>query len=320
MMFNHLLFFKRHWLIIIACWLMAGTFYAYAQQKDAPSDQQINDFSLAGYGNQGKKTWEISGKSADIFDEVVKLKDITGNLYGKDNIKLTSDKGDFNKTEGKVHLEQNVVVTTTSGAKLTTDSLDWDRKNQIVTTPDQVNIERENILTTGVGAKGNTALKQVSLQKDVSVEIKPEETGKPGEIKDKVVVTCDGPLEFDYEKNIANFNNNVKVDRDGSQIYCDIMDIYFLKKQKVKDGEVKEKEENKEEKKEEKSDDSMGSMGNMQVDRLVCRGNVKIVRGDNVSYSQEAIYTALDKKITLTGRPKLILYSTSNEDTVYGMK
>ncbi|MBM3245689.1 MAG: LPS export ABC transporter periplasmic protein LptC, partial [Candidatus Omnitrophica bacterium] len=102
-----------------------------AEEQSAESDQQISDFSLAGYGEQGKKTWELSGKSADIFDEVVKLKDITGNLYGKDeDIKLTSDKGDFNKTEGKIFLEDNVVITTTSGAKLTTDSLEWDRKKQ----------------------------------------------------------------------------------------------------------------------------------------------------------------------------------------------
>ena len=110
------------------------------------SDQQINDFSLAGYGDRGKKTWDIAGKTADIFADKIKLKQITGNMYGDENIRLTADKGDFNKAEGKVHLEQDVVITTESGAKLTTDSLDWDRKNDVVATPDKVNIVRDNMI------------------------------------------------------------------------------------------------------------------------------------------------------------------------------
>ena len=75
------------------------------------SDQQINDFSLAGYGDRGKKSWDIAGKSADIFQEEVKLKDVDGNLYGKDeNVNLTAKTGNFNKKDGKVHLEKDVVI------------------------------------------------------------------------------------------------------------------------------------------------------------------------------------------------------------------
>jgi len=302
MMFKKWIFF----LII----LFTGTCVSLAkEQAPQESDQQINDFSLAGYGEKGKKTWELSGKSADIFTDVVKLKDITGNLYGDEKIKLTSDKGDFNKAEGKIHLEKNVVITTETGAKLTTNSLDWDRKKQFVSTKDIVNIERENMITQALGASGNPSLKQVNLEKDVTVELKPEvKANGESSAEDKVVVTCDGPLEVDYEKNIAIFKNNVKVDRDNSQIYCDIMNIYFLKS-----GQAKEKEEKP-------ADPSKPAafMGNTKIDKLVCRGNVRIIRGNNTSYSDEAIYSALDKKITLSGRPKLILYSEGLKDAPLG--
>lgn len=276
------------------------------EQAPQQSDQQIDDFSLAGYGEQGKKTWELFGKSADIFGEVIKLKDITGNLYGsQENIKLTSDKGDFNKAEGKVHLEENVVITTTSGAKLTTNSLDWDRKNQQVNTKDVVNIERENMLAIATGASGAPNLNKVNLEKDVTVEIFPAEKGKTKDaaIKEKIVITCDGPLQIDYEKNVAVFNNNVKVDREGSQIYCDKMDVYFLKSSDKKQDTVKIPDE---------ANQAPSFMSNTSIDKLICRGNVKIVRGENISYSDEAVYSALDKKITLTGRPKLILYSSED--------
>lgn len=276
------------------------------EQPPEQSDQQIDDFSLAGYGEQGKKTWELFGKTADIFGEVIKLKSITGNLYGRqENIKLTSDRGDFNKAEGKVHLEENVVITTTSGAKLTTNSLDWDRKNQQVNTKDVVNIERENMFSTATGASGAPNLNKVDLEKDVTVEIFPaeKEKTKDAAVKEKIVITCDGPLQIDYEKNVAVFNNNVKVDREGSQIYCDKMDVYFLKSSDKKQEEVKIPDE---------ADPSPSFMSNTSIDKLVCRGNVKIVRGENISYSDEASYSAQDKKITLTGRPKLILYSSED--------
>jgi len=291
-------------LIIIFAFLISYPSFAAAQQAPQESDQQISDFSLAGYGDKGKKSWELSGKSADIFSDVVKLKDITGNLYGKEeDIKLTSDNGDFNKAEGKIHLENNVVITTTSGAKLTTDSLDWDRKNSVVSTQDLVNIVRDNMVASGQGARGETNLKKVNLQKDVKVKLVPEGKGKDEAeaARENIVITCDGPMEIDYERNIAVFTNNVKVDRQDSVIYCDTMDVYFLKSA--------EKKEAAQEKEGEKSA-AAGFMSDTSIDRIICRGNVRIVRGENVSYSEEAIYTAKDKKITLTGRPKLVLYST----------
>jgi LPS export ABC transporter protein LptC len=143
--------FKRFILFIGLINLAAATnLYAKAETV-TESDQQISDFSLAGYGEKGKKSWDISGKSADIFTEEVKLKEVVGNMYGKEeDMRLIADKGDFNKVNGKVHLEQNVVITTSSGTKLTTDSLDWDRKNQLVTTRDPVNIQRQDMVVDAV--------------------------------------------------------------------------------------------------------------------------------------------------------------------------
>ena len=48
---------------------------------------------------------------------------------------------------------------------------------------------------------------------------------------------------------------------------------------------------------------------NKKVIRIRSTGNVKIVKGENTSYSDEAVYSAVDKKMTLTGRPRLVIYS-----------
>lgn len=264
------------------------------------SDQQVSDFSLAGYEDKGKKSWDISGKSADIFDNIVKLKEVSGNLYGKEeNVNLTSKTGDFNKDDGRVHLEKDVVITTSKGAKLTTNSMDWDRKNQLVTTPDRVNIEKANMNITAIGAHGEPDLKKVSLTKDVRLDINPSTALTKSDdidVKEKITVTCDGSLTIDYEKNIATFNENVKVERPDLIITSDIMDLYFIAKKTERL----------------KTDKTPEIMGNNSIDKIVARGNVKIVRGENTSFSEEAIYNATDKKIVLSGKPRLVFYSTED--------
>ena len=112
-------------------------------------------------------------------------------------------------------------------------------------------------------------------------------------MENKIVITCDGPLDVEYEKNVATFRNNVKVDRGDNQIYCDRLDVYFIMKKDALPAPTA---------------DASNLMGG-KIDKIVAKGNVKIVRGENVSYSEEATYSALDKKIILSGRPKLVIYS-----------
>lgn len=285
---------KRGTLVLLSTFLIVSSLKAKSQNT-TESDQQISDFFLSGFGEKGKKTWDLSGKSADIFTDTVKLKDIVSHLYREEEqIELTADKGDFDKQKGSVHLEDNVVITTSSGARLTTHSLDWDRKNQLVTTKDKVFVERENMTTAAQGAVAEPGLNKVRLEKDVTVSINPATSEgrnltEPGTDRNKIIITCDGPLVIDYAQNIAHFFKNVKVDRNDSQIYSDTMDVYFV---------VNSKE----------ADAVMGG----KIEKIIARGNVKIIRGQNSSYSDEAVYDAKTSKITLSGTPKLVIYSTED--------
>lgn len=290
---------------ISALFLSCGT-PLYALDSGAlESAQQINEFSLAGYGEKGKKTWDLSANSADIFDNIVKLKEITGNLYGEDeDIALTARKGDFDKVNSRVHLEEKVVITSSGGARLTTDSLDWDRKEHIVSTDELVSIEKGNMVTSGRGARGNTDLRRVDLKEDVKVEITQEDTDAKAKKAggEKITITCDGTLQIDYEKNVAVFNKNVKVVRQDLEIDSDTMEVYFIPSSKDGKGGSSVPQEKA------VGDMTAAAMGS-SIDRIVARGNVRIVRGENVSYSDEAMYKSLDKKITLLGKPRLIIYS-----------
>lgn len=285
--------------LVCLTFLTAG---AFGQQKATESDQQLTDFSLSGFGEKGKKNWDLSGKSANILSDTVKLNNIVGNLYGEEeNIKLTADKGDFNKANGKIHLEQNVLIATSSGAKLTTRSLNWDRKNQVVTTKDEVNIERQNIVATAQGANGQLDLNKLNLEKDVLVNINPtaEQSDAKEAVKTKISISCEGPLEIDYQKNIATFNKKVKVDTKDAIIYSDVMEVSFMQSGQDKASNIN------------------NPMGN-QVDKIKAIGNVTIIQGENISQSDEATYSAKNGKITLSGKPKLVIYTPSQENKPFG--
>lgn len=254
------------------------------------SDQQVLEFELSGSDNKGKKTWDVEGKSADIFVNTVKLNDIVARVYGEeDNVRLTADGGVYDKQEGKVHLQDNVVMTTDSGAKLLTDSLDWDQVTRKVTTPDDVDIRRQNLKVVGRGAEAEPDLKKVKLAENVQVDIQDADFSFAAEAPDKAVsqdkqpitITCDGALNVDYEKQIAIFSDNVKVVHSQGEMYADKMTVSFDAKGKT-------------------------------IDRVDCEGDVKIVNGENTTYSEKAVYTAKDKKVVLTGRPRLVIYSDSS--------
>lgn len=245
-------------------------------EAEEASSQQFLDFNLSGYGEGGKKTWAIQGQSADIFENVVKLDNIKADSFGQqEQMQLTAKKGSLDKQSGNMHLEEDVVATTQSGAKMTTDSLDWQRSTNLVTTKDKVRIEKENMTAVGKGAQAQINLNLAKLEKDVTVNIATDPKNPEGTT---VVITCDGPLNVDYQNEMGIFRNNVVATDKEGKIYTDMMRVYFDFKAKA-------------------------------IKKIICVGHVKIIKGENTSYSEQAIYTAADKKLLLIGKPKLVLYA-----------
>jgi LPS export ABC transporter protein LptC len=179
--------------------------------------QRINKFSVEGYTEGGKKSWEIEGESADIVENVVKLDNVKAKAYGEEQeLDLKSNKGEYDKKEGIVRLEEDVVVTSSQGAKITTQSLLWDAQKEAVTTPEEVRIEKDSLVCQGKGASAFPDAKTVKVNAQVKVEIEP-----------KTTITSSGPLELDYERNICVFYDNVEVDDERGSMFADRMEVYF---------------------------------------------------------------------------------------------
>ncbi|MEA3328272.1 MAG: LPS export ABC transporter periplasmic protein LptC [Candidatus Omnitrophota bacterium] len=239
--------------------------------------QEVSTFLLSGYSTAGAKEWEVKGDSAKIFTATneIKLDNMTAKVWTEDNkcMALSSDIGTFDQATENARFKKNVVVTDESGTELRTDYLDWHPKGQggnklqLIKTDAYVEIEKENLKAEGVGLRAKHQLNNVQLNKEVEVSIKG---------KQKIVITCDGPLELDYKDSIAHFSENVKVDSERGELFADKMDVFIDKQKK-------------------------------SITKIVCTGNVKIKQEENITFSQKAVYFAEQGKVILLGKPRLVI-------------
>ncbi len=262
---------------------------AQEELAEAP-DEMLSSFTVSGYTKGGKKQWDLEGTSADIMTEVIELTNVTSKVYGdQTNMTIVADRGSLSRVDNNVHLEDNVMATTDDGATLSADYLDWDAQNQKITSEGPVQITRGAMEACGRGIVGQPLLNLVQLKEEVTVRLSMDTSADASAL---TVITCDGSLEVEYENNLAIFQNNVKVKDERGEIFADKMDVYFSA-QSEKGKQVE-------------------GMAGMGIEKVEAFGNVEIHHGGNSTYSQKAVYDTETGKLTLTGRPKLVIYSTES--------
>ena len=203
---------------------------------------KVLSFNLEGLSDKGTKKWDVKGESAEAMSETqVQLNNIVAKSYGEESeATITADHGIYDKAQNNVCLDTNVKATI------------------------------EN--TQGGGGDFIDFSGQMASQGAKKDQSKPDKNTKK-----RTVITCDGDVKFEYEKNRAYFNKNVKVATDDGDIEADKITLNL--------DEVTRK-----------------------VKEIIAEGNVKITKGENITYSDTATYVEADKKVILTGRPKIVIY------------
>lgn len=168
----------------------------------------------------------------------------------------------------------------------------WDVKGQSAEAVTEDQVKLNNITASSYGKDAQTTItadaglydktkNNVHLEQNVKAVI--EDMGKSAVTpaqkpkKTKTVITCDAEVEFNYEKNEGYFNKNVHVVNDEGMIDADRITIYLDHTTKT-------------------------------IKTIVADGNVRIQRGENTTFSDKATYIEADKKIVLSGQPRLVIY------------
>jgi LPS export ABC transporter protein LptC/lipopolysaccharide transport protein LptA len=237
------------------------------------SQQKFEGFNLEGYADNGEKAWDVNGDSADFVGPKIKISNVVGNSYGKQPMNVTADTGYIDQASGDMRLEKDVVITHQDGGQLLTDSLDWNKKADLVTTPDNVMIVDDQITVTGKGLEAQPGLKTAKINEDVIVKVKTDPELKNSKT---VTITSDGPMVINQAEGVAVFKDNVIAIQEDKTLKADRMEVYLNKDAN-------------------------------QINEIVCIGNVVIVQGENKSFADRAVYNAVQQKLTLSGRPKLIM-------------
>jgi LPS export ABC transporter protein LptC len=238
--------------------------------------QQLQNFNLNGYSNTGEKAWDVNGTKANITDTNIQITNVDANYYGKQQANLKADHGTIDKTNGNVHLQDNVVITSMDrNTKMTTDVLDYNRNKDLVSTQDPVKIVDPQGVVTGMGMTAHPNLKKARINKNVKATMHTQPDGDP---EDQVItITSDGPMQMNQATMYAIFIDHViAVDNStGRELHCDKMEVWF-------------------------------NQATKKIKKAICTGHVKAIQGPDVSIADKMIYDGDTQLLTMIGRPKIV--------------
>ena len=263
--------------------------------SDPTADQRMSGFTLTGYEDSGAKRWELSGQGASIDGQIVTIHhpDAVGYQPGR-TAYLTASAAQVRQPDRHVRLEHDVTIHTSDGLWFTAPVLHWIPDQDQVATDTPVRIETDHMLVRGRGARGETQLKHATIFSDIELVLNPSEheregagalsgsSGAPAGGRRQVTITCDGPLSFDYENNIATFERNVHVQDPNGDLYADTLIAYL-----------------------------QAATHTIRYAEAV--GHVRIHQHQNTALSDRAVYEPAIGKITLAGKPSLLVYPAQDD-------
>lgn len=248
---------------------------------DPNATQQMSAFTLTGYQEDGSKRWQLNGEGASVTDNVVTV--LHPNAVGFDpgrTAYLTASAAAVNQANRHVRLEHDVTIHTSDGLWLTAPVLHWIPDQNQVATDTPVRIETDHMLLRGREASGFTQLKHATIMRDIELVLNPSDHELPTAKGQQVTITCDGPLSFDYEHNIATFEQNVHVKDPNGDLYSDKLVAYL-------------------------------DQASHTIRYADATGHVRIHQNQNTALSERAVYEPAIGKITLVGKPSLLVYPSS---------
>jgi lipopolysaccharide export system protein LptA len=121
---------------------------------------------------------------------------------------------------------------------------------------------------------------------------------KPGPEKEVPLQITAARLEADQAQGMVTFSGSVKAVYGDATLYSDQLRVHFKPKPEPPKGTPKPPQD--------KADQSpLGDVGAEKIDRIVAKGNVRMVQEDRVATGDEATYYQDRDEVVLKGNPQL---------------
>lgn len=210
-------------------------------------EHKVLSFNLEGLTDKGEKKWEVIGRTArSISENEIRLGDITAKTYGDQEAVITADQGVYDKSKNNVKLQKNVKATIENAGSVIKD--------------------------------------QIGFTMDATAAEKKDAPEKP-KGKKKITIICDGDVEFNYAKNLAYFNKNVKVRSEDGDIDADKITVNLEPTTK-------------------------------KINDIVAEGHVKITQKENVATGDTAKYNESNKTVVLSGNTKIVMTQDGGDSVI----
>lgn len=178
--------------VVLALVLLAGCDRRSSFDSNAPSaelpDQEASDFNMS-ETDRGRVEWKLYAQHASVYNarNVVVARGVRVDFFdekGARSSTLTSREGELNQVRHDMSVRGDVVVQTTDGVRLTTQSLRFMNDSQKIVSDEFVRIDRHGDVLTGYGFESDPNLQHYEFKREVRATVHTASGGlleaKPG--------------------------------------------------------------------------------------------------------------------------------------------
>lgn len=142
-------------------------------EKVAPPSKMEYEGNTIVEEKDGVKLLELYSDKmiVDAKTQNAEFENIHGKLYQADGkfVELKAKKGNYNRKNESVHVEGDVIVTDSEGAKLISGKLDWNSKDDMLVATEKVKLSKDDMRATGDRAEATNGLRHFKLKGNAQV-------------------------------------------------------------------------------------------------------------------------------------------------------
>ena len=143
--------------------------------------QEVSDFSLE-ESDTGRPEWILEAKYAATYSGrgLIVARDVTIDFFdseGKKYSRLTAKEGTVQQPGNDMEARGKVVVTTTDGTRIETESLRFLNRQRRIVSEEFVRLERNGDVVTGIGFESDPSLEHFSIKREVRAKVQSSPGG-----------------------------------------------------------------------------------------------------------------------------------------------